>query len=81
MLKIHISSLWGSFSISVRCFDVVHKFLVGFEKYRVVPQNTKGLRLLFYRKMSIHEENCLEIRIHEENCYIKKESSSTLVKR
>jgi hypothetical protein len=60
MLEIHISSPWDSYSVSVRRFGVIHKYLGDFVKYRVLTQKPNGLffgftyKQLFTMKMSQH---------------------------
>jgi hypothetical protein len=61
--KIHITTLWGPYSVSIRRFGVVHKFLGVLKKYRFLAQTPKGLAIGFYQKMSAYDENWAEIHI------------------
>jgi hypothetical protein len=63
LLEIRISTSWGSYSISDRCFGVVEHNFYGFLKISSSISKPKGVSLRFYQKMSFHNKNWSKIRI------------------
>jgi hypothetical protein len=73
--KIRLSSLWSSYSYSIRHYSDVHNFFGVLKKCQLSAPNSKGVSFWFYRKSFIHGRSRPKIYI-----LVMLDSDSALVR-